>query len=152
MDMLARPRFRGKSELVIDATGVGRPVLDLFRGYGVSPIGVTITGGDATTCDGQMWRVPKIHLVSRVQALLHDQRLHIHQDIPDAAALVNELQNFRAEYSDTGYIRFNARSGKHDDLLLATACALWRAHGDGDAGFNNWMEYMARQHGYAVEQ
>jgi len=152
MDMLARPRFRGKSELVIDATGVGRPVLDLFNGYGVTPIGVLITGGTATTRDGPMWHVPKINLVSRLQALLHDERLHIHKDIPDAAALVSELQNFRAEYSDIGYIRFNARSGKHDDLVLALAIALWRAHGDGEASFANWIEYMRRQNGIVSEK
>jgi hypothetical protein len=147
MDMLARPRFRGKSELVIDMTGVGRPVFDMFQGYGATPIGVLITGGDSTTRDGSIYRVPKITLVSRLQALLHDQRLHIHKDIPDAIALVNELQNFRAEYSDSGYIRFNARNGKHDDLVLALAIALWRAHGDGEASFGNWLEYMRRANG-----
>jgi hypothetical protein len=31
--------------------------------------------------------------------------------------------------SATGYWRFGARSGKHDDLVLAVAIALWRAHG-----------------------
>jgi hypothetical protein len=151
MDMLSRPRFRGKSELVVDATGVGRAVLDLFNGYGITPIGVLITGGTATTRDGPMWHVPKINLVSRLQALLHDERLHIHKDIPDATALVSELQNFRAEYSESGYIRFNARSGKHEDLVLALAIALWRAHGDGEASFGNWLEYMRRNaHGVAV--
>jgi hypothetical protein len=151
MDMLARPRFRGKAELVIDMTGVGRPVFDMFQGYGASPIGVLITGGDSTTRDGSIYRVPKITLVSRLQALLHDQRLHIHKDIPEATALVNELQNFRAEYSETGYIRFNARNGKHDDLVLALAIALWRAHGDGEASFGNWLEYMRRNaYGVAV--
>jgi hypothetical protein len=151
MDMLARPRFHGKSELVIDATGVGRPVLDLFNGYGITPIGVLITGGTATTRDGSIWHVPKINLVSRLQALLHDERLHIHKDIADAPALVNELQNFRAEYSESGYIRFNARNGKHDDLVLALAIALWKAHGDGEASFANWLEYMRRNaHGITV--
>jgi hypothetical protein len=99
-----------------------------------------------------MWHVPKINLVSRLQALLHDERLHIHKDIPDATALVNELQNFRAEYSDSGYIRFNARSSKHDDLVLALAIALWRAHGDGEASFSNWIEYMRRSNGIASEK
>jgi hypothetical protein len=152
MDTLARPQLRGKAELVIDMTGVGRPVFDMFQGYGVSPIGVTITAGDATTRDGSVYRVPKIALVSRLQALLHDQRLHIHSDIPDALALVGELQNFRAEYSESGYIRFNARSGKHDDLVLALAIALWRAHGDGDASFGNWIEYMRRHNGIAAAE
>jgi hypothetical protein len=145
MDILLRPRFLGKTDLCIDITGVGKPCFDLFQGYGITPIGILITGGDSTSRDGSIWRVPKINLVSRLQALLHDQRLHIHKDIPDATALVGELQNFRAEYSDSGYIRFNARSGKHDDLVLALAIALWRSNGDGEATFNNWIEFARRQ-------
>ena len=30
---------------------------------------------------------------------------------------------------------FNARSGKHDDLVLALAIAVWRAHRGGNAGW-----------------
>ena len=129
-NMLHRPPLLGKAELVIDFTGVGRPVFDMFVGRGVSPIGVTITAGEFTTHEGLIWRVPKITLISRIQALLHDGRLKIHKDLPDAAALVSELQDFRADVTDSGYWKFGARAGKHDDLVLALAIALWRAHGD----------------------
>jgi hypothetical protein len=140
--LLCRPEIRGKAELIIDFTGVGRPVFDMFRVQGVSPIGVSITGGTAITNDGMIWSVPKGHLISRVQALLHDARLKIHSGLADAAALVSELQSFRADFTDTGYIKFNARSGAHDDLVLALAIALWRAHGDDSHA--QWMTYMRR--------
>jgi hypothetical protein len=65
-----------------------------------------------------------------MQALLDDGRLKIHKGLPDAAGLVEELQNFRAKVTDTGYWRFGARAGKPDDLVLAVAIALWRAVGD----------------------
>ena len=68
--VLAAPRLRGRSELVIDYTGVGRPVFDMFEGAGLSPIGVTITSGATTTNEGMIYGVPKLHLISRVQALL----------------------------------------------------------------------------------
>jgi hypothetical protein len=129
--LLGRPPLRGNAELVIDFTGVGRPVFDMFQVRGVTPIGVTITAGDAVTHEGLTWRVPKLILISRVQALLHDGRLKIHKGLPDAPALVAELQDFKAEVTDSGYWRFGARSGKHDDLVLAVAIALWRAHGVG---------------------
>ncbi len=93
---------------------------------------MTITGGDAVTNDGPVWRVAKLILISRVQALLHSGQLKIHKALPDAPALVAELQDFRAEVTDTGYWKFGARSGKHDDLVLALAIACWRAYaGDG---------------------
>jgi hypothetical protein len=118
------------TELVIDATGVGKPVFEMFVGNGISPIGVMITAGTSETVDGRMHGVPKLTLISRVQALLHEGRLKIQKDLPEAGVLVRELQDFRVEYSPSGHLTFNARSGKHDDLVLALAIAVWRAHRD----------------------
>src|SRR5437764_15354755 len=67
----------GHPELVIDFTGVGRPVFDMFVYSGISPIGVLISGGTAETRDGPTCSVPKLTLVSRLQALLHEGRLKI---------------------------------------------------------------------------
>src|SRR5262249_12436327 len=144
LQQLRRPPLAGKSELVIDFTGVGRPVIDLFVGRGVTPVGVTITGGDVVTNDGPVWRVSKLILISRVQALLHSGQLKIHKSLPDAPALVTELQDFRCEVTDNGHWTFNARSGKHDDLILAMAIALWRAYG-GDGQGTGLLEYYRRE-------
>ncbi len=65
----ASPASFSHSELVIDYAGVGRPVFDLFCGRGVSPIGVTITGGDGVSNERPVWRVAKLILISRVQGL-----------------------------------------------------------------------------------
>jgi hypothetical protein len=150
--MLGRPQVRGNVELVIDFTGVGRPVFDMFVQHGISPIGVTITAGDATSHEGLVWRVPKIILISRIQALLHDGRLKIHKDLPDAAALASELQDFRADVTDAGYWKFGARAGKHDDLVLALAIALWRSHGDDQhTGLLEYYQRAAAGHGFSPE-
>jgi hypothetical protein len=48
-------RLLGKlpgAELVIDFTGVGRPVFDMFRFSGITPTGVLITSGAAETGGG----------------------------------------------------------------------------------------------------
>ncbi len=147
IEVLSHPKFRGKAELVIDYTGVGRPVFDLFRVQGMAPTGLAITGGNAVTRDGLIWSVPKGHLISRVQALLHEKRLKIHSELPDAAALVAELQDFRVNFTDSGYAQFNARSGKHDDLVLALAIALWHSHGERSASFDNWIEFAQMHSG-----
>jgi hypothetical protein len=45
--------------LVVDHSGVGRPVVDLFRRAGLSPVAITITSGvDATGDDFHGWKVP----------------------------------------------------------------------------------------------
>jgi hypothetical protein len=47
VDLLARPLLRSRCEVVVDFTGVGRPVSDLFAERGIAHTGVTITGGNA---------------------------------------------------------------------------------------------------------
>jgi hypothetical protein len=71
------------TELAIDFTGVGRPVADLFAAAGLSPTLVLITGGTSETFDGGVVGVPKLSLISRVQALLHEGRLKIHRDLAE---------------------------------------------------------------------
>lgn len=109
-------------QLVFDQTGVGRPVVDLFRRAGLNPIGVTITAGDgeSRTPEGD-YRVAKLLLVSRLQAALQEGSLRIAKDLPESRALALELQDFRAQVMQSGYTRFGAREGQHDDLVLAVA-------------------------------
>jgi hypothetical protein len=124
-------RLPAGTELAIDFTGVGRPVFDMFAAAGLSPVGVLITGGTVETYEGVIFGVPKLSLVSRLQALLHEGRLKIHRDLAEAGELVRELQDFRVEFTAAGSITFNARVGRHDDLVLALAIAAWRAYGSG---------------------
>jgi hypothetical protein len=130
--LLAKPPLVGNCELVIDLTGVGRAIGDMFTTAGLHFTGVTITGGDAERLDpedGTSWHVSKIQLVSRLQALFHAGDLKIAKSLPEAAALASELQDFRASISEAGYASLGARVGKHDDLVLALALACWRLVG-----------------------
>jgi hypothetical protein len=115
---------------IIDYTGVGRPVFGLFTAAGISPVGVLITGGAVETHDGPIYGVPKLTLVSRLQALLHEGRLKIHKELSEAETLVRELQDFRVEFTAAGHLTFNARSGRHDGSRAgARHPAVWHAHG-----------------------
>ena len=82
-------------------------------------------------------------LISRLQALLHDGRLKMQKNLPEAAVLTAEFQNFSATVTETGYWKFDARAGKHDDLVLAVAIAVWRANGLG--GGARFLEYAREQ-------
>jgi len=51
-------KLPGRAELVIDFTGVGRPIFDMFVYSGIFPIGVVITAGNSETCIGpNFWRI-----------------------------------------------------------------------------------------------
>ncbi len=127
--LLRRPPLVGAS-LVLDATGCGRPVLNMFRRR-LRVTGVTITAGDRETRDPDEYRdfrVAKSLLVSHMQAALHGETLRIAKGLPDARALVEEMADFRATIGESGYTAFSARSGAHDDLVMAVAVGCWWAH------------------------
>jgi hypothetical protein len=141
-------RLRGSCEIVIDHTGVGKAVADIFQLAGMATVNVTITGGDVTTQEGLDFHVPKLNLVAILQSALHQGQLKIARGLADAQSLVEELQNFQSSVTDGGTWRFGARgSSKHDDLVLALAIAVWRSAGD--VTFSNWglFEYMRQTYG-----
>lgn len=127
-EKLQTPKLRGHTALVVDATGVGRPVVDLLREGGLDPVAVTITGGDAESYVDRGWRVPKRNLVSVLQVLFQTKRLQIASGIPAVQTLTQELLNFKVKISDLGHDSYGAwREGQHDDLVLAVAVAAWWA-------------------------
>lgn len=127
---MGMPQLR-RQPLVIDGTGCGRPVVDLFKQVrGLTFYPVLITGGDTASKDeAGYWRVPKRDLVGVVQVLLQSERLKIADALPEARTLTAELLNFQAKISDsTAHDSYGAwREGTHDDVVLALALALWLA-------------------------
>ncbi len=121
---------QGATTLVVDATGVGAPVVDLLRGELDSTIPlvpVIFTGGDTVRCDNGIFRVPKKDLVHGLIVLFEDRRLRLPDDHPEARALVNELSNMRVKISGESHASYEAwRQGQHDDLVFALALACWR--------------------------
>lgn len=127
-------RFAGQA-LVVDGTGVGRPVVDLFRKAKICChlMPITITGGAAAAALGQVkidkfgyWHVPKKELVGCVQVLLGTGRLEVAPKLAQAQTLVHELKSFSYKVKDTGYVSLEAwREKDHDDLVLALALAAW---------------------------
>ena len=112
----------------IDYTGVGRPVYDLFLAARVPRIvGIAITAGKDPLKSQAGWSVPKNILVSGVQAKLHTGQLKVAAGIPDAPVLLKEFQDFRVSFTTAGHAIFNARQGKHDDLVLAVSLAVFGA-------------------------
>ena len=87
----------------------------------------TITAGKDPQKPPAGWSVPKNILVSGVQAKLHTQQLKIAAGLLDAPVLLEEFQDFRVSFTSAGHAIFNARSGKHDDLVLAVSLAVFGA-------------------------
>ena len=126
-EIMGRPPLREcGAELVVDQTGVGRPVVDLLRRAGLRLIAATITSGDSESrVSNDEWRVPKNLLVTGLDAKLSVKELRFSDQLREADTMKRELQDFRRHIGASGYMTYNARSGAHDDLILATALAVW---------------------------
>ncbi len=69
--------------------------------------------------------VPKRELVRGLVTAFENGRLKIAKGLPLAGALIDELQAFRVTLTAKGRDTYAARSGEHDDLVLAVALAVW---------------------------
>ncbi len=125
-----RPR-PAKVRLVVDATGVGAPVVDIVRqaikGTPVVLSAATFTHGDRL--DGHVGareiRVGKAYLVSRLQALLQTDRLALPPNHPEAAALARELMDYEIKVDEDANDTYGAfKIGSHDDLVTALGLAV----------------------------
>ena len=113
--------------LVVDATGVGAPVVDMMRQAGLGPTAVTITAGFTPSYDPHdgSYRVPKRDLISTMSVLLEQRRLRIPRTLPNADLLTRELREFRRTVTKVGTDAYAAERDRHDDLVLAIALAGW---------------------------
>lgn len=124
------PDLLGETALLVDATGVGRPVIDMMRVKKLSPIPIIIHGGYADPTQAEDgYHVPKRDLVSSLLILFQSQRIKIAPNMPFTAELESELQNFHVKVNDRARDSYGAwREGDHDDLVLAVAMAAWYAN------------------------
>jgi hypothetical protein len=125
-------QFRQKGvhiALIVDQTGVGRPIVDSFRAAGLKPVGVNVTGGTNTNYDKGTRNVPKRDLVASAKVLLGKEQLKIGEEIQFKDTLIKELQNFHVKVNlATGHDSYEAwREGVHDDFVFAVSLVCWYA-------------------------
>ncbi len=132
LDLLARPPLSEESPLVVDRTGVGAAVVDMFTAAGADPQAITIHGGDSMVRERRHHRVPKRDLVGTLIAIHQSGRLHTAAGLTLFPTLVNELVNFQLKVNiATGHDSYEAwRESVHDDLVLAVAMACWFAENE----------------------
>src|SRR5262245_17338447 len=82
-----------RTALVVDATGVGRPVVDQLLQFGVPGVmaPVTITAGRRAKETKDGWCVPKKLIIGNLRKLLQERRLRFSGALPEATTLLREL-------------------------------------------------------------
>lgn len=121
-----------EARTVIDASGVGVGVMEMFREryrrdlqVRHRPRALTITGGQEVNG----WNVPKLALISNLIRITQEGRLVIPEDLPLADKLRQEMRDFTFKYSKAGNLSAEAdKESQHDDLLMALSYAVFREH------------------------
>jgi hypothetical protein len=121
--------LRKHTLVAVDATGVGAPVLELFREQlpTVPVYGITITSGTTVTGKHTNPHVPKHDLIATASVILEQRRLQIAANMTETETLVDELLDYRRTTNERGIDSYAAVAGSHDDLVLALSLALWAA-------------------------
>lgn len=117
-------------ELLVDATGVGRPVVDLLQKEQLPGplLPVMVTSGSSVSESEGFLRVPKRDLITGLQIALQSNELTIASGLQFGPALLKEMTEMRVKVSDRGNEQYGAwREGTHDDLVFAVALASWGA-------------------------
>jgi hypothetical protein len=96
-----------KAPMIIDATGVGDPIVEQLQRDGLDVEGFKFTSQS------------KQEIMLGLQVAIHQERIHY----PDGM-IRQELEIFEYQYSSHG-VKYSAPSGFHDDTVCALALA-WR--------------------------
>ncbi len=103
----------GVTELCVDQTGLGNPIVEHLKELGTSVEGLVLT------------QKTKEELFSNLKILLEQRKIVISNN----NELLNALNCVEYERTRTGNYAFSHRQGTYDDLAFALALACWGAKG-----------------------
>src|ERR1700747_1089026 len=137
-----RRRARGHTTVIGDRTGA-HAAYDMLVEKGLSPIGLTISGGDSVHWDGRYVTVPKMRLLTGLLTICYRGELELSKRLRDYVEFRRQLQNIgtMATHSGTGET-WRARRG-HDDLVIAVSMGGWYLENQG-LNFASW-NFFRRQ-------
>jgi len=127
--LMEEPVMAREGKLIVDATGVGAPVVDMMRLRKLRPVCITITGGYEVTKTKDGYHVPKAELVSALAVLFHSKRIKISGQLSEAKSLKREVLSFKYKIDrDTGHTSYGAEAEtERDDIVLSVSLASWYA-------------------------
>lgn len=128
-DLLCNQLFaRRNVRMLLDVTGVGRPVYDdLRKEIGLRKEAREVLLKPISFVHGEKYNrslgtLGKAYLVSRLQSLLQGGRVHA-PDTAEVKVMLEELRVYEIKVDNDGKDTYGASIGKHDDLATALALA-----------------------------
>jgi len=125
--ILKMPQFNHGEppKFVMDASGVGVAVSDMFKAKGIRHTGITFSKGNICTRTGPRITLGKPRLIGKFLAAFDSGKVQVNSGQPLWPQMEREMLSFRAEMKENGYTKFEAEEGENDDLLISLAMAVW---------------------------
>ena len=103
---------------VVDALEKELPMADVYR--------VHLTAGLNANMTGLKISLPKREMVTTLARVLDERRIDVVSERDEGVELLeSELNNFQLKIQDTGYDKYEAGTGHHDDAVCALAEGIW---------------------------
>lgn len=148
LELLQALNFVNNFDLLIDGTGVGEAVVDIYRELGMNPLPIVFISGDSPQAVyedfGKVFsrnkggkfrgsqvlkeiRVPKKDLVHAGSIVMQQRRLRIAPGLEYVQDFRYQLENFTGKVNEkTGNIKYeNASDEIHDDHVVTYLMAAW---------------------------
>lgn len=110
------------SLIVIDALNAGAAISDDLRAEGCSVLDFKATG--TTSKDVEM-KGTKERAIEKLNSFLEENNIHL----PPNDTLINELEAYGYQMTDSGNLKYGAPQGLHDDCVSSLMLAVWGLHG-----------------------
>jgi len=107
--IIAASKRYNNARIIIDSTGLGDPISDDLKHQGLIVDDFKISGKS------------KQQLIDKLSIYIDQKAI----TIPPEEELIDELESFGYQLSDSGNIKYSAPSGLHDDCVISLALAVW---------------------------
>ena len=115
-----------QKEIVMDASGLGQPVIEMAWGRGLEVSPIVITGGENPRYSDGKYFVPRTELISCLIAIFQSERIKIAGELELKKLLVDELSSLQLKKRPTGSESYEtALTSQHDDMAISLAMPLW---------------------------
>lgn len=98
-----------RARIILDSTGIGDPILDDLQREGL------------VVDDFKFTNKSKQQLIQKLSIFIEQKDI----SIPNDPGLLDELESFGYQMTDSGNITYGAPSGAHDDRVISLALAVW---------------------------
>jgi len=120
--IMAVSRMYGGASTIVDASGVGDPIVEDLMRMGCN-IYHTESAGGLEVPGMKFTATSKENLIEKLKVGIELKLF----TIPRIEVLIRELERFEAVTMASGRSRYQARDGEHDDCVISLALAVWGA-------------------------